>query len=85
MAAVTINRQRNSIFGDRRVKLLNVNIANSGDTLAVSNFLHYIDVAIADGSGTTVVNTSFTVGSSGPITFQTTGAQTNVDVMVIGK
>lgn len=85
MAAVTVNRQRTVIFGDRRVKLLNINIATTGDTYTVSGVMHSIDAAFADASGTTVVNTSFTVGSSGPIAFQTTGAQNNVDVMIIGR
>lgn len=88
MAAVTVNRQRTVIFGDRRVKLLNINIAATGDTFTLTNIMHSIDAAFADGSSTTIaVNTSFTVGSGGPVSFVYTGggAQTNVDVMIIGR
>jgi hypothetical protein len=86
MAAVTVNRQRTAVFGDRRVKLMNISIANDQDTLVTSGFMRSLEIALADGSGTTVVNTSFTVGGAGPITFRTTGgAQNNVDLMLIGR
>lgn len=87
MAAVTVNRQRTSVWGDRRVKLYNINIANTGDTLIVSGVIRSIDNALADASGTVAVQTSFTAGGSGPITFNYSGGggQNNVDVVVIGR
>ena len=88
MAAVTVVRQRTVVFGDRKVKLLNVNIAATGDTFATTNVMHSIDAAIADANGTTVVNTSIpAAGGPGPVTFNYAGggAQNNVDVMIIGR
>lgn len=89
MAAVTITRQRFSIFGDRRVKMYQVNIANTGDQLTTAQLTAFrnIDIALADAAGTVVVNTSFTAGGGGPITFNYSGggAQNTVDVLVVGK
>lgn len=85
MAAVTVNRRRNTVLGSKRGLLLNINIAADQDTFDPSFVMRSIDVAVADGSSTTAVNTSFTVGGKGPITFRTTGAQTNVDVLLIGN
>jgi hypothetical protein len=88
MAAVTVVRQRTVVFGDHKVKLMNINIATSGDTFATTNFAHSIDAAFADASGTTVVNTQITTaGGPGPVVFNYTGggAQNNVDVMIIGR
>ena len=88
MAAVTVVRQRTVVFGDRKVKLLNINIAATGDSYATANFAHSIDAAIADGSGTVAVNTQITTaGGPGPVVFNYTGggAQNNVDVMIIGR
>lgn len=87
MAAVIITRQRTSVWGDRRVKLMTVNIAATGDTLVTSGFFRSIDNALCDAAGTVVVNSSFTVGGSGPVTFNYTGggAQNNVDVVLIGR
>lgn len=88
MAAVTVVRQRTVVFGDRKVKLLNVNIAATGDSYDTKNVMHSIDAALADGSGTTVVNTQITTaGGPGPVVFNYTGggAQNNVDVMIIGR
>lgn len=87
MAAVTVVRRRNSIFGSKRALLLNINIANTGDTFDPSTVMRAVDVALADASGTTVVNTTFTAGTKGPIAFTYTGggAQSNVDVQIIGN
>ena len=86
MAAVTVNRRREAILGSKRTLLLNVSINATGDSFDPSGAMHAVDVALADASGTTVVNTSFTAGSKGPITFQYTGggSQSNVDVMILG-
>ena len=88
MAAVTVVRQRTVVFGDRKVKLLNINIAATGDSFATTNFAHSIDAALADGGGTVAVNTSITTaGGPGPVVFNYTGggAANNVDVMIIGR
>lgn len=89
MAAVTIARQRFAIFGDRRVKFFQVNINATGDQLTTAQLQAFrnIDMAIADAAGTVVVNTSFTAGGGGPITFNYSGggSQNTVDVLVIGK
>lgn len=88
MAAVTVVRQRTEVWGSRKVKLLNINIANTGDTFATLNFAHSIDIAIADASGTVVVNTQIpAAGGPGPITFNYAGggAQNNVDVLIVGR
>jgi len=87
MAAVTVVRRRNSILGSKRALLLNVNVANTGDTFDPQNVMRAVDVALADASSTTVVNTTFTAGTKGPIIFTYTGggAQSNVDVLVIGN
>ncbi len=88
MAAVTVVRQRTVVFGDRKVKLLNINIAATGDTFATTNFAHSIDAAIADGGSTTAINAAITTaGGPGPVTFNYSGggAATNVDVMIIGR
>jgi len=87
MAAVVVNRRRNTVLGSKRGLLLNVNIATtSSDTFDPSSVMRSVDVALADSSTSTAVNTSFTAGSKGPITFQTSSApQTNVDVLIIGN
>ena len=56
MAAVIINRRRESVFGSKRAILLNVNVTNTGDTFDPSNAMRALDVALADAAGTTVVN-----------------------------
>jgi uncharacterized membrane protein len=87
MAAVTITRQRTSVWGDRRIKMLTINIANTGDTLVVSNYVRNLDNVLCDAAGTVVVNSSFTAGGPGPVTFNYSGggAQNAVDVVVIGR
>lgn len=89
MAAVTITRQRTAVFGDRRIRMLIINIAATGDQLTTAQLQAFraIDVAQADGAGTAAVNTSFTAGGPGPITFNYSGggAQNGVDVFVVGK
>lgn len=89
MAAVTINRQRLSQFGDRKAKFYQVNIVATGDQLTAAQLIGFrtIDFASADGAGTVAVNTAFTAGGGGPITFNYTGggSQNNVDVLVIGR
>lgn len=89
MAAVTITRQRFSILGDRRTKFFQINIANTGDQLTAAQLTAFrsIDTALADANSTVAVNTSYTVGAGGPITFNYSGggAQNTVDVFVVGK
>lgn len=89
MAAVTITRQRLSDFGDRKVKFFQVNINATGDQLTALQLSAFrnIDVAIADGNSTTAINTSFTAGGTGPVTFNYSGggSQNTVDVLVIGR
>jgi hypothetical protein len=85
--AVTITRQRTSVWGDRRIKLLTVNIDLSGNTLVTSGFMRSLDNVLCDSSTTVAVNSSFTAGGAGPVTFNYSGggAQTNVDVVLIGR
>jgi len=87
MAAVTVNRRRYAVFGQKRAILLNINIVTTGDTFDPSGTIHALDVALSDSSTTTAVNTSFTAGSKGPIAFNFTGggSQNNVDVLVLGN
>lgn len=87
MAAVTVVRRRNTILGSKRGLLLNVNAANTGDTFDPSQVMRAVDIAVADGSTSTVVNTTFTAGTKGPIAFTYAGggAQSNIDVLVVGN
>ena len=81
MAAVTVNRRRTVVFGNKRVVLADVSIANNGDTFATGS-LHIIDTASAESSTTGAVG--FTK-SGGTMTFATGGAIANVQVIAIGN
>lgn len=79
MAAVTVNRQRMVVMGNKRVILADVSIAANGDTFATK--LKIIDSASCDSSTTGAVGAT---KSGGTLTFATGGALANVLVAVWG-
>lgn len=79
MAAVTLNRRRVAVFGNKRIVTADISIANTGDTYNTG--LKFIDSASVDG-GSAAVN-SFTK-SGGTLTLATGGAVTNALVIAIG-
>jgi hypothetical protein len=87
MAAVTVVRRRNIVLGSKRALLLNVNANATGDTFDPQQVMRSVDVALADGSTSTVVNTTFTAGTKGPIAFTFSGGIpiANIDVLIIGN
>ena len=79
MAAVTQNRLRSVVMGNRRVITANIDIAADADTLATG--LKYVESV--QSSSPTNNGIGHTV-SGGTITFQTAGAEAAVHVQVIG-
>lgn len=80
MAAVNVDSQVNSVWGDMAVLVAQVDIAADADTWAT-------------GLGTilfvsTTSQTNNAIGatlSGGTVTFQTAGAEANAKVLVVGK
>lgn len=79
MAAVTVNRVRYSVFGNKRIVLADVSIAANGDTFNTK--LKLLDTASCDSSTTGAVGAT---KSGGTLTFATGGALANVLVVAIG-
>ena len=77
MAAVTVDSRQDAVFGNLRVALAQIDIANSGDTWDTNfksiSFVTTNDVAVTKSAS-----------SGDTITFTTTGAVTNAKVLVIG-
>jgi hypothetical protein len=80
MAAVTINRRRSFVFGNKRAILADVSVAGNGDTLDTK--LHIIDAASVDSSSTAAVGVTL---SGGVMTFVTVGAVTHAQIMAYGN
>lgn len=81
MAAVTVNRRRSVVFGNKRTILADVSIASDGDTFDTK--LKIIDGGSADGgAAAAVTGLSF---SAGVITFKTAGAVTHAQVIAHGN
>ena len=76
MAAVTINRRRDVVFGNRRAILADVTVVTTGDTW-VTKLKRVETIAVSNPAG--ITNTS---QSAGTVTF--TGTGTNVLVLVLG-
>lgn len=79
MAAVTVNRVRRNVMGNRRVLTANIDIATSGDTwetgLKIIESVNFLPDAAA-AVGATV--------SGGTITFLTGAAEEDAHVTVTG-
>ena len=79
MAAVTVDSQHRTIFGNRRAILAQIDIAADADTWAtgLTSIAYFHAVSSTNNAiGGTV--------SGGTITFQTAGEELNTLVMVIG-
>ena len=79
MAAVTVNRRRSVVFGNKRVVLADVTSAANGDTFVTG--LKIIDSASVEPS--TAVSLGFTK-SGGTITLASAAGAANVQVIAIG-
>ena len=80
MAAVTVNRRRSVVMGNKRVILADVSIAANGDTFDTK--LKIIDSASVDSSTTTAVGAT---KSGGVLTFAAGGAIANALVVAFGN
>lgn len=78
MAAVVVNSMRNTVFGNKRAILANVNVATSGDTWVTP--LTSIQMCLTEPSSAI---THGATHSGGTVTFLN-AADTSVDVLVIG-
>lgn len=79
MAAVTVNRVRYAVMGNKRVVLADVSIAANGDTFNTK--LKLLDTVSCDSSTTGAVGAT---KAGGVVTFATGGALANVLVIGIG-
>jgi hypothetical protein len=79
VAAVTVDRERRIVIGNRRLVTGQVDIASDGDTYDTK--LNKIEYFSGVGSGGNVIDGAV---SSGTITWNTSGAETDVLVEVIG-
>ncbi len=79
MADVTVDSQRNSVFGDLVALVAQVDIAADADTWATK--LGTILFAAATSETNNAIGATI---SGGTITFQTAGAEANAKVLVIG-
>ncbi len=78
MAAVTLDSRKDAVFGNYRVAILQIDIANTGDTYD-TNFKQILFASTNDPGAVTKVS-----ASTDTLTFTTTGAVTNAQVLVIG-
>lgn len=76
--ALTINRQRPSVFGNKRVILADISFAD-GDTWNTK--FHQIDAFSLDSPSTTAVGATY---SGGIITLHAGGAIAHGSIMVVG-
>jgi hypothetical protein len=79
MAAVTVDRSRTAVFGNRRVRLATVDIAADADTWVSG--LRRIESLSAISETNAAIGATF---SGGTVTFQTGGAESNVLVQAVG-
>jgi hypothetical protein len=80
MAAVTINRRRSAVFGNKRVIMADISIAANGDTFDTK--LKIIDSASVDSSTTGAIGAT---KAAGVLTFATGGAIANALVVAFGN
>ena len=79
MAAVTVDRRREAVFGNRRIITGTIDVAADADTWATG--LKFVEHA----SFTSQTNSAIGyTKSGGTITLQTGGAELNVDALVVG-
>ncbi len=79
MAAVTVDRVRSLVMGNRRVKTATVDIAADADTWVSG--LKLIESLSALSETNNAIGATF---SGGTVTFQTAGAENNVLVQAVG-
>lgn len=79
MAAVTVNRTRTVVMGNKRVVLADVSVAANGDTFNTK--MKLLDSVSAESSTTGAVGVT---KSGGTITFVTGGAIANILVAAWG-
>lgn len=77
--AVTINTQKRSVFGNKRVLMVNLDVGADADTWATG--LTTVDFATLEPPDETAVGIT---ASGGTLTFQTGGAKANCNLLVIG-
>lgn len=80
MAAVTVDSEKNAVFGNYRAIMAQVDIANDADTWDTNlSQIYFVGATSATNAaiGATL--------SGGTITFQTGGAESNVQVLVLGN
>ena len=80
MAAVTVDRRRDSVIGNQRLVLAQVDVADDADTF--DSKLKRIETVSLTPSSNSAIGATI---SGGTVTFQTGGAETNVLVTVIGR
>lgn len=87
MPAVTINRLRSYISGNRKKIVAFVDIAADSDFLDVGSIMHRIEgIAITPDNSTESIGATTTQGASARLTFRTAGgAQNNVHVELTGQ
>lgn len=80
MAAVTVNSFKDNVPGSMRERAYNLDIANSGDTLAVG-----FPVKLVSTNDVAITKAAVTIASgASTVTFTTTGAVTGALVDVKG-
>lgn len=79
MAAVTVDRKRSHVFGNRRAITATIDVAADADTWATG--LKYVEAASFKSQTNNAIGYT---KSGGTITLQTAGAELNVDALVIG-
>lgn len=77
--AVTINSQKRSVFGNKRINMVNLDVGADADTW-ISGFTT-IDFATIEPPDETAMGLTW---SGGTLTFQTGGAKANCKLLVIG-
>ena len=82
MAAVTVTSYRSNVAGSYRNPFYQINIATSGDTLAVP--LRTVRAVSVNDTAVSKVAVS-SAGSGSTLTFTTTGALTGVLLDVLGQ
>ena len=80
MAAVTVDRVRSSVFGNRRVVTATIDIAADTDTWAVPGMRFIEHASLTSQTNAAIGYTK----SGGTLTLQTGGVENNVDALVVG-
>ena len=79
--AVTINSQNRTVFGNKRALLVNLDVGADADTWNTGlTTVDYFGLTVAADGSTVPGGTA----SGGTITFQTGGAMTGLQLLVIG-